>query len=71
MFDSQELELLIKHFIHFIHKQHVPLPSWELTNISHPSPHFWVDDFPAFPFDGSHVIVPWRLQQLNVAAAES
>ena len=23
--------------------------------------HFWVDDFPNFPFDGSDVIVPWRV----------
>ena len=36
------------------------LPSWKL-NISHPSRHFWVDDFPNFP--SLDMLVPWRVFQ--------
>ena len=40
------------------------IPSWQLT---YPLRvwYFCVDDFPNFPFGGSHVIVPWRVGQIG------
>ena len=32
-----------------------------LLGISPPSRHFWVDDFPNFPFGGICFLVPWRV----------
>ena len=38
----------------------VPYPP--KTNMSHPSRHFWVDDFPNFPFGGICFLVPWSVE---------
>ena len=43
-----------------------PPTTLQETNISHPSQHFWADDFLVFPFGGICFLVPWRVDATHV-----